>query len=618
LEERCLPSFNVGTHIAGPNVDASSGLAGYQGETTIAINPTNPLNMIAGSNNLGAGGFTEAYVTKDGGATWTSVSLGEQGDPGVAFDRHGNAFFSYIDNNFGIGVKKSTDGGMTWTANFEAVHNHGSGIQDKPAIAIGPDATDPTKDRIYIAWDDNSSNDVVKVVSALDGSAVERGPITISGAVDEFFTAPAVGPQGQFYLAYTDFAVNGKSSLLFTKSLDGGSTFSAPVVFATSTINTFFPSRYTIPAQNSRGISPNPGLAVENSGPNAGRIYFVYDTAVTGQHNNTDVELIASDDGGTTWTALGSTPVKVNDDTGTASQFFPAMAIDQTNGSVDISWYDTRNDSTNKKVDVFFQDFSSAGVKDGPNVKVTTNQSDESNFATNNANQFGDYTGIAATGGTAYPVWTDHHINTLNSEEIYVDPPVPGAETAAGDQAAADAARASAIRASQETTTATSFGNGAAPVLVGAGLVAAPWTPVVASVSHSTPALGTATHAIGGGQESAGDIGAILPGNLELRDEALAPAPIVTDEVTEAVMSTRLRASGSTATWDNACDECFASEGWGGDSISQDQAPVGVIESPGAVTDLALAAAAVAFTFNGLGGGRDAKSEPRVPRRFPR
>src|SRR5262245_61726745 len=144
LEDRCLLSVNATTHVAGPNIDVSN-LAGYQGETTIAINPTNPANMIAGSNNGGPSsilGVTEAYWTKDGGNTWTAVDLGGLGDPGVAFDRAGNAYFSFIDSNYGISVRKSTDGGVTWAPAVQVaaspIHN---GVEDKPAIAVGPDHT---------------------------------------------------------------------------------------------------------------------------------------------------------------------------------------------------------------------------------------------------------------------------------------------------------------------------------------------------------------------------------------------------------------------------------------------------------------------------------------------
>lgn len=406
----------------GNNIDVSN-YPGYQGETTIAINPLNPLNMIAGSNNLGPNGFTNAFYTFDGGQTWIAVPLGQNGDPGVAFDNQGNAYFTYIDSNFGIGVKKSTDGGKTWGPNIEVAANIGFGIQDKPAIAIGPDALNPGQQRIYIAWDNNSAGDVVQVVSSGDGGASWTAPNTVDGFANEFFTAPAVGPQGQFYLTFTNFATPGVSKLMFTTSMDDGNTFSNPTVIATSKINTFNPVRYTVPAQNTRGISPNPGLVVEQSGPNAGRLYFVYNTATGGVHNNTDVMLVASDDGGNTWTALGPNPIKVNNDTGLASQFFPTIGIDPTNNNVVVAWYDTRNSPTNINTDIYFQPFTSGGVAIGGNVKVTTAQSNETNSFNNNPNQYGDYMAIAATGGLAFPVWTDHRNNSggRGSEEIYTD-----------------------------------------------------------------------------------------------------------------------------------------------------------------------------------------------------
>jgi hypothetical protein len=77
------------------------------------------------------------------------------------------------------------------------------------------------------------------------------------------------------------------------------------------------------------------------------------------------------------------------------------------------------------EVDVYFQSYSSAGVPSGANVKVTTASSDESDPKTNNPNQYGDYMGIAASGGFAFPVWTDHRPSKSGTEEIFVDPPLP-------------------------------------------------------------------------------------------------------------------------------------------------------------------------------------------------
>jgi hypothetical protein len=627
LEERYLLSFNTTTNVAGPNIDASN-LSGYQGETTIAINPTNSMNMIAGSNNLGSGGITEAYWTKDGGSTWHHVNLSQNGDPGVAFDRAGNAYFSFINNNLGIGIRKSTDGGKTWGAAVKVAGNHGFGIQDKPAIAIGPDALDNTKDRIYVAWDDNSAGDVVKVSSSGDGGATWTAPKKISGKVNEFFTAPAVGPTGQFYLAWTDFGTAGQSTILFSSSTDNGTTFTTPIVAATSTINTFNPSRYTIPAQNSRGISPNPGLAVEESGSNAGRIYLVYCTAKPGKHSDTDVELIASDDGGATWTALGANPVKVNDDTGSASQFFPAMAIDQTNGTVDISWYDTRNDSTKKTVDVYFQDFSSAGVPNGSNVKVTTAMSDESNSSTNNPNQFGDYTGIAATGGMAFPVWTDHRNNVSGGEEIFVDPPLPVTQTSIASPLTTGATASDLRRGDGMQPTAASV---AAPLLVAAGVgspvaVALPAAPVAVSARavslapHVADVVVPPARPVLGGQQSGESRDALSPAAPGFRGEELAPTPALADEVVEAMASAPIGVGdqGAVTVSKQAGENYFASDLGTGGSVGGDLIPAAPLEHAGTAVESALAALSVAFVFNGFGGARDDKSEPRVPRRRPR
>jgi hypothetical protein len=423
LEGRCLLSVNTSTHVAGPNIDASNNQAGYQGETAIAINPTNPQNMIIGANNLGGGGITQAYFTTNGGTSWTGVNLGGNGDPGVVFDKFGNAYFSMIDSSDGISVAKSTDGGATWGAAVQ-VASPATGLQDKPMIAAGVDALNPSLARIYVGWDDNGSGDVLKVASSNDG-ITWTAPVAVDGKIDETYAQPGVGPTGQFYVAWDNFAVSGKDSIMFSSSLDNGTTFSAPVVAATSTINIFIPRSYTIPAQPTRGIGSNPAIAVEDGSFNSGRIYLTYTSAPT-THNDTNVYLVASDNGGATWTALGSSPVEVNTDTTTTSQFFSDIGIDPTNGTVNLSWYDARNDKkNNKKVDVYFQSFTSAGVRSGGNVKVTTAQSDESNNQTNNANQYGDYEGIAASGGFAFPVWTDHRNSTVRgSEEVFVDPPL--------------------------------------------------------------------------------------------------------------------------------------------------------------------------------------------------
>src|SRR5205814_2051589 len=110
-----------------PNVDVSV-RAGNESEEAIAINPTNPSNIVILTNI--AEGFSGLFkaVTFDGGATWTTdiiaTGLTEDDpndplgdsccDPSIAFDEFGNLFVSYlydIENDVPIGL--STDGGLT-------------------------------------------------------------------------------------------------------------------------------------------------------------------------------------------------------------------------------------------------------------------------------------------------------------------------------------------------------------------------------------------------------------------------------------------------------------------------------------------------------------------------
>jgi hypothetical protein len=135
-------------------------------ETAIAINPNNPLNMIATANDYqlfaNSSGrtavetvYTRAHVTFDGGKTWTSYPIRYNGyiatgDPGVAFDASGRAYVSTAGFVFSQGastgttapdllVASSTDGGQTWSAPFKVATGKGSSKSvglaiDKPAL----------------------------------------------------------------------------------------------------------------------------------------------------------------------------------------------------------------------------------------------------------------------------------------------------------------------------------------------------------------------------------------------------------------------------------------------------------------------------------------------------
>jgi hypothetical protein len=134
-------------------------------ETTIAINPTNPLNQIGSANDqqilLTSGGtsyftyYARAHVTFDGGMTWTTYPINynsytQTADPAVTFDADGTAYLATVgvaisENSGGIGsatapdiiVVRSSDGGRTWTHPVRVAS--GSGAKGSPGVVNDKD-----------------------------------------------------------------------------------------------------------------------------------------------------------------------------------------------------------------------------------------------------------------------------------------------------------------------------------------------------------------------------------------------------------------------------------------------------------------------------------------------
>src|SRR5215471_628685 len=99
-----------------------------ESEEAIAVNPTNPDNIVTVTNvghgeaGLAAGMFEG--VSFDGGKTWTTklIALGAGDplgdgccDPSLSFDQYGNLFLTYLyEVEDQVPVALSTDGGLTF------------------------------------------------------------------------------------------------------------------------------------------------------------------------------------------------------------------------------------------------------------------------------------------------------------------------------------------------------------------------------------------------------------------------------------------------------------------------------------------------------------------------
>jgi hypothetical protein len=103
-----------------------------QDETSIAVSPTNGKNIVGGANDYRLGWASSGfYASSDGGHHWydgwipfPSLPNGDNldggGDPALAYDRDGVAYYADInfnrtDDTNGVWVSRSTNGGFTWS-----------------------------------------------------------------------------------------------------------------------------------------------------------------------------------------------------------------------------------------------------------------------------------------------------------------------------------------------------------------------------------------------------------------------------------------------------------------------------------------------------------------------
>jgi hypothetical protein len=167
-----------------------------------------------------------------------------------------------------------------------------------------------------------------------------------------------------------------------------------------------------IPAESFRGALVYPACdADRSSGPNRGRLSCSWmDLTDAGR---TDILFAYSDDQGTTWSSPASVTDPLSID---ADRFNHWLSVDPVTGGLNVSFYDTRNDTTGERfeTDVYLASSSDGGVTFAPNVRVSTESSNEHDCdgtfpcqGINYGNQQGDYEGLVSYGGVSYPVWTD-------------------------------------------------------------------------------------------------------------------------------------------------------------------------------------------------------------------
>lgn len=389
--------------LVGPNVNLNR-QNGYQAETAISINPANPNQIFAWSNDLNS--RNSASFSADGGLSWTPRFTGSDGwaglggDPTCSFDSFGNLFGASFNSSFtNILVRSSVDGGQTFAnANLTI-----SGSLDQPTIKAGPGVS--------------AGQQSVWITYLSSGNVVARGaPVTGLGTVGAFGAAQSVGtgnfgditigPNGEIAVARQNPAGgSGPSTIVVSTNLTGN--IAGSFTTAAGTVATNVGGFRSIPAQPSRTVDAEVGLAYDiSNGPHRGRLHMVYTDAPNTSSNDLNIFTRFSDNNGTSW----SSPVRVNTDVGTNSQFFSKIALDRTTGNIAVVWYDARNSASNNRVELWGTVSLDGGSTFLPEVKISAGST--SGVGLGGGNELGDYIGLDYHNGVFYPVWADNSNST--------------------------------------------------------------------------------------------------------------------------------------------------------------------------------------------------------------
>ncbi len=397
-------SIQVNVDGAGNNIvgDAAN-------EPSIAVNPLNPANMVIGWRQFDtvASNFRQAgwAYTFDGGDRWTFPGKLTPGvfrsDPSLDVDGHGTFYYQSLKGNLRMDVFSSTDGGVTWSAPVTAWGG------DKNWMAI--DRTGGTGDGfIYGIWQrfGGACCGTSVFTRSVDGGALYQAPVPVP--TWPTFGTMAVGPSGEVYATGIDGTFGqDPSHYVVATSTNAGNPQAIPS-FTGGQVE-LGGSLVLGGGPNPGGLSGQPNVVVNwGPGPQRGDVYVIGAIQPgTIDLDPLDVYMIRSEDGARTWSA----PQRVNDDASDANHQWMAQAAVAPNGRIDAVWNDTRGTEFFNLSQLYYAYSWNGGISWSINVPVSPRF--DTSLGYPQQNKMGDYMGIVSDAAGADVAYTA----TFNGEQ---------------------------------------------------------------------------------------------------------------------------------------------------------------------------------------------------------
>ena len=311
---------------SGASPDFATAYNNTEVEPQVAVNPTNPNEIIAVSQqdrwpDGGARGLS-SWMSQNGGTTWTKLAdvpwsacqggpgrFGRVTDPWVSYDKAGNAYF--IGQPINLAAPAVSAIAVTTL-------NRSTGSWRPPTILIeGADERGVTNDKVSVTGDP-----------------------TRAGYAYATWLRTRYPNEGQQSPISDLHAFSWRGTPMFSRTTDGGQTWSTPTAMRDSNIYM---------QGNQIAVGPD------------GTLYDAAAVLFTGagfNDNGIYMGVMRSRDAGKTWSApakiapIGTTQLFVPDDGFPirAGDFIPDIAIDPASGAIYVVWADGLGTELNKTV----------------------------------------------------------------------------------------------------------------------------------------------------------------------------------------------------------------------------------------------------------------------------